>query len=377
MLEVPARLTAVLALLGAPLATSACGGSAMNDGVDQDGQDGSDADDVVLDANANALDAHAQDPDDPVEEVPAHSGIYTFGKLTTDDFLGASSGTYFTNDKQSVRISTTRVTYARHRDAMVLKSKIAEDFFIYDGATQTLGDAHDLPSDAIGEPVIRGGVIYVGGNAKLYSYEIATDTWRSRTLAGTGACHHVVASATRLFALCSNLATPDDDDVFSTWANLSMSDVTTIGTVAPGQGAMYGWIAAAPGTDVAYFGSRASDPGCVARATWNAVEPCAFSLRTITPDDTAFTFGGQASEDGALLYVESYDDDGRLLYEVALAAGTATSLGHIDSYATCPDNSVVWQDFVTSKRRAGGVTTDVQLGSGGENDMGCPLVKVP
>jgi hypothetical protein len=180
-----------------------------------------------------------------------------------------------------------------------------------------------------------------------------------------------------LFAICANATTASNDDLFSTWANKSMSDVVTIGTVSPGKGAEFSWITAAPGSDVAYFGSRTVDLGCVGRATLNGLEPCAFSLRTIGAYSDAVVSGGQASEDGALLYVtlSSQTSTGKHLYEITTATPMARSIRTIDSYATCPDNSVVFQDGTISQRRSGGVNTSVRLGFGGEQDMGCPLKK--
>ncbi|NVB84025.1 MAG: hypothetical protein HOV81_36960 [Kofleriaceae bacterium] len=323
-------------------------------------------------------DAHVQDPADPVEDVPAFTGIYTFGKLTTDESLNASAGTWFTESTTEHKVSNIRTTYARYRDGMVLQSKLGAEMFIYDQATTTISAAIALPSDAVGHATIRGGLVYIGGSGKLYSYEIATGMWRSRTLPNAGACHHVVAGATRLFAICKNPTTTTNDDVFSTWANRTMSDVATVGTLSPGEGAEFSWITAAPGDDVAYLGSESPDRGCVARATWNTLEPCVFSLRTLTTISDAILWDGQASEDGSLLYVtfHSQANAGKHLYEVSLAQPMARYIrSSIESYATCPDNSVVFQDGTISQRRSGGVTTDVRLGSGGELDMGCPLKK--
>ena len=64
------------------------------------------------------------------------------------------------------------------------------------------------------------------------------------------------------------------------------------------------------------------------------------------------------------------------LFEITLATEDIASIRSVDSYATCPDNSVVFQDGLSSLRRAGGVTTTVRLGFGGDEDMGCPLKKL-
>jgi hypothetical protein len=64
------------------------------------------------------------------------------------------------------------------------------------------------------------------------------------------------------------------------------------------------------------------------------------------------------------------------LFEVKLPSKELNHLRSIDSYATCPDNSVIYQDFTISERYAGGVTTPVRLGYGGEYEMGCPLKKL-
>jgi hypothetical protein len=339
---------------------------------------GATPDHAGADAPVANVDAHVQDPDDPVADVPAYTGIYTFAKLTTDESLTASAGTWFTDSTTEHKVSDIGTTYARYRDGTVLQSKLAAQLFVYDQTASTIGAAIALPSDAVGRATIRGGMLYVGGTAKLYSYEIATGTWRMRALPNAGACHHVAAGATRLFAVCTNASTPANDDVFSTWANKTMSDVVPIGTLVPGGGEEFAWVTAAPGGDVAYLGARSPDLGCVARATWNALEPCALSIRSATTIADAVVWDGQASEDGALLYVtfHSQTNAGKHLYEVSLASSAATDIrSSIDSYATCPDNSVVFQDGTISQRRAGGVTTDVRLGSGGQTDMGCPLRK--
>lgn len=64
-----------------------------------------------------------------------------------------------------------------------------------------------------------------------------------------------------------------------------------------------------------------------------------------------------------------------VLYEILPATKAIKRLRSIDSnaFAVCPDHAVVYQDFTISERYAGGVTTAVRLGAGGENDMGCPL----
>src|SRR5262249_24286158 len=122
------------------------------------------------------------------------------------------------------------------------------------------------------------------------------------------------------------------------------------------------------------FGSETPDRGCVGRATWNHLEPCAFSLRALAGVSDAITWDAQASEDGALLYVTliTQSSAGHHLYEVALAGPTAREVQPVDAYATCPDNSVVFQNGTISQRRAGGVNTDVRLGFG-DAAMGCPL----
>jgi hypothetical protein len=320
---------------------------------------------------------HVQDPNDPVEDVPPYAGAYAFAKLTTDDVL-QFSGTFFTDDSSDHEVTATRVCYARYRDGMVLHSKLAAEVYVYDQASTTIGTPIALPSDAIGQAVIRGGMLYIGGSAKLYSYELATQMWRSQPIPSTGACHHVAVGTTRLFAICANATDPHDDDLFSTWANKAMSDVVSIGTVAPGQGAEFGWLAVAPGSDTAYFNSEVPDRSCVGRMTLDAHEPCAFSLATLTTLTNPLPNSGQVSEDGATLYVTLFaqDADGKRLYEVDLATPSARLIRKVESYATCPDNGVIFQDGTISQRRLGGVTTDVRLGAGGQADMGCPLQKL-
>ncbi len=324
-----------------------------------------------------AGDAHAQDPNDPVEDVPAYTGVYTFAKLTTDESLTMSAGLWFTDSVTEHKVSDIEMTYARYRDGMVLHSMFGAQMFIYDQATTTISTAIDLPSDAIGHPIIRGGLVFIGAAGKLYSYEIATKMWRMQTLPNAGGCHHLAAGATRLFALCKNPNTTNDDDVFTTWANKSMSDVVKVGTLAPGKGPDLAWITVAPGDDVAYFGAGyMPDPGCIARATWNAMEPCAFSLRTLTTSSQAINRDGLMNEDGTLLYATAVSGSDRSFYEIDVVQKVARSIpSNVESYATCPDNSVTWQSGVSSKKRAGGVTTDVRLGSGGKRFMGCPLKK--
>lgn len=355
------------ALVVAVCMAGACSG---NSGSSIDAASTSDA------AGSNAADAPAQDPNDPVEDVPAFTGVYSFAKLTTDESLTASAGTWFTDSTTEHKVSDIETTYARYRDAMVLQSTFAAKIYIYDQATGTVGAAIDLPSDAVGTAIIRGGLVYIGGAGKLYSYELATRMWRTRTVPGAGACHHLAAGATRLFAVCTDATTIHNAYIVSTWANKTMSDVTPVGTFAPGPGADFSWITAAPGGDTAYLASNM--PGCVARATWNALDPCVFSMRTLTTDTDAAVVDAAATEDGSLLDVSfvTQTDPGKHLYEVTLTAQPmARSIRPVEAYATCPDGSVVFQDGVGSWRRAGGVDTDVRLGAGGARYMGCPLKK--
>jgi hypothetical protein len=347
----------------------ACGGG--NPGTSGDD------DDAPTDAATVGADAHVQDPADPVEDVPAYTGIYTFAKLTTDENLDASAGMWFTDSVTEHKVSDIEMTYARYRDGMVLHSMFGAQMFIYDQAATTISAPIDLPSDAIGHPIIRGGLVFIGAAGKLYSYEIATKMWRMRTLPNAGGCHHLAAGATRLFAVCKNPSSTNDDDVFTTWANKSMSDVVKAGTLSPGKGADSAWITVAPVDDVAYFGAGYTpDPGCIARATWNTMEPCAFSLRTLTTSTTASNRDGQMNEDGTLLYATAFSGSDKQFYEIDVEQKVARYIpSSVESYATCPDNSVTWQAGVSAKRRAGGVTTDVRLGSGGGRFLGCPLKK--
>lgn len=359
-------------LLLAAVLLSACGDSS---GAQLDGGTGDDA--ALDDSGGGGADGRMQDPSDPVEVVPAHTGAYTFGKLTTDDFASAASGTWFNDDVTEHKVTATRVRYARYRDAMVLQSKIAAQILIYDQATTTVSAPITLPSDAVGRATIRGGLVYIGGLGKLYSYEIATQMWRSQPLPGAGTCHHVAAGNTRLFTVCAHPTQANTDMVFSTWANKTMSDVLPLGSVMPGEGVDMSWITAAPGGDVAYFASNKPDQGCVGKATLAGIDSCVFSLRTLL-SATVYVNRAEASEDGATLWVSAYGASGpdNHLYEVTLATMMARSIRTVDSYATCPDNSVVFQDGTLSQRRAGGVTTDVRLGFGTGPDIGCPLKKL-
>jgi hypothetical protein len=360
----------VVLLIALIVSSSACGDTAPAHA------DGSVADDAAR--GDGGADGRMPDPADPVEDVPAYAGAYSFGKLTTDDLTtSASSGTWFNDDVTQHKVTDTRVHYARYRDGVVLQSKIAAQILIYDQATTTVGAPITLPSDAVGRATIRGGLVYIGGLGKVYSYEVATQMWRTRDLPGAGTCHHVAAGRTRLFVVCANPTQANTDELYSTWANTTMSDVVPAGSVSPGEGADSSWITAAPGGDVAYFASRTPDQGCVGKVTVSALEPCAFSLRALL-STTVYVNGAQASEDGATLYVTAYGSTGpdNHLYEVTLATPQARSIRTIDSFATCPDNSVVFQDGTLSQRRAGGVTTDVRLGFGGQADMGCPLKKL-
>lgn len=347
------------------LVAAACGSSS------EATTDGSVVEDAGQSADAEPLaDARMQDPSDPVEEVLAHIGGYTFGKLTTEDYTaGNSGGTWFNDNATEHRVTTTRVHYARYRDNMLLQSKTDSAILIYDQATTTVGDPITLPSDAVGRATIRGGLVYIGGLAKLYSYEIATEMWRSQDLEGAGTCHHVAAGKTRLFAVCTSPTESKVDMVFSTWANKTMSDVVPSGIVSPGRGAETSWIAIAPNEDVAYFGSITPDLGCVGSATIASIDSCATSV-----SENFSTTSAQVSEDGATLYVTTGTSDPEdYLREVTLTTKQVQGIRRVNSYATCPDNSVVFQDGVISQRRAGGVTTDVRLGFGGEADIGCPL----
>jgi hypothetical protein len=112
----------------------------------------------------------------------------------------------------------------------------------------------------------------------------------------------------------------------------------------------------------------------VAKATLASIDECAFSLRTLLSATSLTVVPAQVSEDGAMLYVAALGTDSeKYLYEVILETMEVQGIRPIDSYATCPDNSVVLQDGTISQRRAGGVTSDVRLGFGGGADMGCPL----
>lgn len=313
-------------------------------------------------------DAAIQDPTDPVEEVPAHTGAYTFARLGTVDEFTQFVGSWFTSNTMQFKVTGIRARYARHRDAMVLQDGFNPRFVIYDQATSTVGPDVPLPADAVGTATIRGGFVYVGGSGKVYSYEIATQTWRSRTLVGAGACTRVAAGRTRLFAMCVNPTQPGTAFLYSTWANRTMSDPSLIGSLAPSPTP---WITVAPDGDVAYFSSSSPDAGCVGRATPAALQSCRFSLRTLAGQPTAVVRDAQVLEDGMILYVKTEIGVNARLYEVPLPMPQATDLGSVGAYATCPDNSVIFG----THRRAGGLTTDIPA-SIGTAAVGCPLRKL-
>lgn len=316
------------------------------------------------------------DPADPVEDVPPFQGAYSFGKLTTQDNIQfGDSGTWFTDSTSEHRVTTTRVRYARYRDGVVLQDKDAGRVFVYDQATTMVGPEITLPADAVGFATIRGGLIYIGGLGKVYSYEIATQMWRMRELPGAGTCVRAAAGTSRLFVLCASASAANTDVLYSTWANKTMSDVVPLGSVSPGVGAEFAWLTTAPGQDVAYFESRSPGEGCIGKATTTTLEPCAIPVRTLGSGlAMAYLKRGELSEDGRTLYVTMFFDSSESpLYAIQVATMQYKYIRPVESFATCPDNSVVYQDGTISERYAGGVTSEVRLGAGGEYDMGCPL----
>jgi hypothetical protein len=361
----------------AACALAACGGSGGGDNGDVDAAIGTGDGDTT----ADAADIRPMDPTDPVEEVPAFTGVYSFGKLTTEDnsSLGGT-GTWFTEATTEHRVFTTRVHYARYRDDMLLQDKNGgSQVWVYDQATTTVGAPIALPSDAVGRATIRGGMIYVGGLAKVYSYEIATGTWRMRALTGTGTCQRVAAGKTRLWALCTKPSDSNTHELFSMWANKSLSDVVPLGSSSPVPTEPFTWITAAPDEDVAYFGSKNPAAGCIGKATATALEPCAIAMQTLSNfTSTVYVKRGEITDNGANLYVSvflSSNTSETELYEINMSTKHLEHLRSIDdnAFAVCPDHSVVYQDFTISERYAGGVATDVRLGAGGDYDMGCPL----
>jgi len=148
-----------------------------------------------------------------------------------------------------------------------------------------------------------------------------------------------------------------------------------LGAVSPAEGTEFSWLTAAPGQDVAYFPSRSPDVACIGTLSTTKLDACTIPVRSLGTLQTAYLVEGQASEDGASLYVTLFTQTSsdHSLYEIKLPSQQLHSIRTVDSFATCPDNSVVFQDFTLSQRYAGGVTTDVRLGTGGDYDMGCPL----
>jgi hypothetical protein len=352
------------------LILAACGGG----GTTNSGGDATDGDDGAM-TPADADETRPPDPNDPVQDVPAHQGAYGFGKLTVQDKTQfADFGTWFTNTTTEHRVTTVRAHITRYRDQLLFQDKNAAQVFLYDQTATTIGAAIALPSDAVGRATIRGGLVYIGGLGKVYSYELATQMWRSQPLAGAGTCHHVVAGKTRLFVMCADPSSSQKQQLFSTWANKTMSDALPLGTVSLASFESLQWITAAPGEDVAYFPSNIPSD-CIGRATTTTLTPCALALNTLGTFMTARVADGRASEDGKSLFAAIYsgtssDND---LFEIKLSSLQVQHIYAVDSFATCPDNSVVYQKFTASGRYAGGVTTAVRLGTGGEQDMGCPL----
>jgi hypothetical protein len=360
----------VHAIVLAVLAACGGGGSPTNSDPDASGGDG--PDETTPDAN----EMRPPDPNDPVADVPAHQGAYTFGKLTVQDKTQfADYGTWFTNDTTEHRVTTVRAHITRYRDQLLLQDKNAAQVFVYDQATTTLGPAIALPSDAVGAATIRGGLVYIGGLSKVYSDEIAAQMWRERPLPGAGTCHHVVAGKTRLFVMCADPSATDTQRMYSTWANKTMSDVVPLGAVPQARLSSM-WITAAPGGDVAYFPSGIPSE-CIGTATTTTLDACKIPINTVGTLTTARLSDARAGEDGAALFVKLYSaetTDEYDLFEIKLPSLQLTHIHSVEAFATCPDNSVVYQDFVASGRYAGGVKTAVRLGAGGEYDMGCPLV---
>jgi hypothetical protein len=320
--------------------------------------------DAQLDAAIDALDGPS-DPNDPVLEVPAFGGAYGLARITTSDT--SPVGMYYRGAAGETQLSTVRSSFVRYRDRVVAQSKVAAELRLFDQATATLSSPVALPSDVIGAVTVRGDFVYAGGLGRVYSYEIATGMWRSRALTGAGSCHHAAASANRLYVLCSN-PVGTGAMIFVTWANRTMSDPELVGSFSPAHSAATAWITASPTSDTAYYSSMTPTTACIGRATPAGLTSCALSL-------SAGSYAGrsQLSEDGNYLYVKRGTAMPYNLVEIYVPTGQAVSVGAVDAFATCPDNAVVWQQFVMSKRRAGGVTTDVTLMSGAELDMACPL----
>lgn len=352
------------------------------------GSDGGSSDDVDAgmgsqDGDIDAMMGRPMDPNDPVVDVPAFTGAYAFGKLTTEDnFMFGDSGTHFTEATTEHKVFDTRVHYARYRNNMLLQDKNGlSQVWIYDQATTQVGNAIALPSDAVGRAIQRGGMIYVGGLAKVYSYEVATGMWRMQPLTGTGTCTRVAAGKTRLWALCSNPNDSNTHELFSMWANKAMSDVVPLGASSPAS-TIFTWMTAAPDEDIVYYGSKAPEEACIGRATATELDTCAIPVRQIgNAQNTltgAFVKRAEVTDNGASLFVSMFfsgNTGETVLFEITPSTKTVKRIRTIDTnaFAVCPDHSVTFQAGTFSQRYAGGVTTDVRLGAGGDNDMGCPL----
>src|SRR5688572_23356384 len=85
------------------------------------GDDGSNAqldaapnpDDALSDADSST---RRPDPNDPVADVPMHTGAYTFGKLTSDEPSSpVQNGTWFNDDLTEHKVTDSETRYARYR----------------------------------------------------------------------------------------------------------------------------------------------------------------------------------------------------------------------------------------------------------------------
>lgn len=341
------------------------------------GSNGGSADDAPADdaPSADASDQRPMDPADPVEVVPAHGGIYKIGMLSSDEDINFGQyGTWFTNPTSEHEVlGANIVRYSRYRDRIVMQDLSAPRIWIYDTTTTMPSAPIDLPSDAAGVATIRGGFVYVGGLARVYSYEIATSQWRMRPLSGTGTCHHVAAGATRLFVMCSGPTVPNDRQVFSTWANKTMSDVVPLGSISRSQPDL-SWISASPAADVAYFESSDPSEGCIGTMTATTLEPCSIPLRNLPQLGDVFVVEARPSEDGGVLFVSLLHAMGtRQVHAIDLATKTARYVtSDVRAFATCPDGAA----FIMRsgpERYAGGVTTDLRLANGGQRYIECAL----
>jgi hypothetical protein len=324
-----------------------------------------------LDAGDTAGEQRPTDPADPVASVASHAGPYGFAKLTTDRSNGLrSSGIWFTSDRDDRRLSEEyEPSYSRYRDDVLMQSDSDARVWLYDQRNEKISAEINLPTDAVGRAAIRGGFIYAGGLSKVYSYEIATKIWRTRDLPTEGTCHHASAGQNRLFVMCQSPT--GGSRFFSMFANKTMSDVVDVGAVDTEGQADSNWLTASPANDVAYFRSTKPTRDCIGRMTSTSIEECFIAGGTSIPVNDA-----SVSDDGMHLYVKLYTSDREepdMLSEVRLSDKNVKQLTNVESYATCPDNSVIMQSFITSKRYAGGVFSDVRPGSGGQRDMACPL----